>query len=93
MGDLVLEGWCRATVGDVKEATKRTRVRHFNLSIPISEQMIKGKLRGKFTPEDIIHSMVDAVHAAREEGFWWLATTTVRAPAVNTPPWGPCFWG
>lgn len=68
MGNLVLSGWCRATVGDVEEATRRTRVRHFNLSIPTSEQMIKGKLRGKFTPEDIIHSMVDAVHAASEAG-------------------------
>ncbi len=68
MGNLVLEGWCRALVGDVQEATQRTRVRHFNLSIPTSEQMIRGKLRGEFTPEDVIQSMVDAVHAAKETG-------------------------
>jgi homocitrate synthase NifV len=30
--------------------------------------MIGGKLRGKFTPEDVIQSMVDAAHAAKETG-------------------------
>jgi len=68
LGKLVLEGWCRALVGDVEEAAQRTRVRHFNLSIPTSEQMIQGKLRGKFTPEGVILNMVDAVHAAKERG-------------------------
>jgi len=39
-----LEGWIRAIAGDVETAFKLVpNIRHFNLSISTSDQMIKGK--------------------------------------------------
>lgn len=65
---MVLGGWCRAMVGDVQEAFKLTKVRHLNLSIPTSAQMIKGKFGGKKARDDILEMMADALRAAREGG-------------------------
>ncbi len=40
-------------------------IRHLNLSISTSDQMIKGKFRGKKGRKDIVKTMVEAVDAAR----------------------------
>jgi len=64
-----LEGWIRAVVEDVKTAFKFVpNIKHLNLSISTSEQMLKGKFRGKKTEDDIIKDMTDAVDAARALG-------------------------
>ena len=64
-----LEGWIRAIVEDVKTAFKFVpNIKHLNLSISTSEQMLKGKFRGKKTEDDIIKDMTDAVDAARALG-------------------------
>jgi isopropylmalate/homocitrate/citramalate synthase len=64
-----LEGWIRAIVEDVKTAFKYVpNIKHLNLSISTSEQMLKGKFRGKKTEDDIIKEMTDAVDAARAMG-------------------------
>jgi len=64
-----LEGWIRAIVADVKTAFKFVpNIKHLNLSISTSEQMLKGKFRGKKTWDDIIREMTDAVDAARAMG-------------------------
>jgi isopropylmalate/homocitrate/citramalate synthase len=64
-----LEGWIRAIVEDVKTAFKFVpNIRHLNLSISTSEQMLKGKFRGKKTEDDVIKDMTDAVDAARALG-------------------------
>lgn len=68
MGDLILEGWCRAVVGDVQKSLQNTRVKHLNVSVSTSQQMIQGKFRGKVDDDGVIHMMVDAVHAALEGG-------------------------
>ena len=65
---LQLSGWSRALASDVKIAQDRTAVEHFNLSISTSEQMLQWKFRGKFSREDIIRMMVDAVVAAKDGG-------------------------
>ena len=65
---LRLEGWSRAVASDVEVAMTRTRVKHLNLSISTSQQMLEWKFRGKFTPEDIIKMMTDAVRAGLEGG-------------------------
>jgi isopropylmalate/homocitrate/citramalate synthase len=64
-----LEGWIRAIVGDVKTAFKFVpNIKHLNLSISTSEQMLKGKFRGKKSGDDIIKEMTDAVDAAKALG-------------------------
>jgi len=64
-----LEGWIRAITGDVETAFKLVPgIRHLNLSISTSDQMIKGKFQGRKTRDDIINSMIEAVDAARALG-------------------------
>jgi isopropylmalate/homocitrate/citramalate synthase len=62
-----LGGWIRAIAGDVETAFRMVpNMRHLNLSISTSEQMLKGKL--KKTRDDIIRDMTGAVDAARAMG-------------------------
>jgi len=68
MGGLVLEGWCRAVVGDIETTLKETKVKHLNVSISTSDQMIRGKFRGKIDRDGVTRMMVDAVHAALDGG-------------------------
>lgn len=64
-----LEGWIRAIVPDVELAFKMVpQIRHLNLSISTSPQMIQGKFQGKKTHSDIIKEMTDAVDAAKKLG-------------------------
>lgn len=68
MGNLILEGWCRAVVADVEKSLQDTRIQHLNVSVSTSEQMIHGKFRDKVDHDGVIRMMVDAVHAALEGG-------------------------
>jgi homocitrate synthase NifV len=64
-----LEGWLRAIASDVEAAFKLVpKIRHLNLSISTSDQMIHGKFQGRMTRDDVIKEMVEAVDAARELG-------------------------
>ncbi len=64
-----LGGWIRAIVGDVETAFKLVPdIRHLNLSISTSAQMIDGKFQGRKTRDDIIRDMVEAVDTARSLG-------------------------
>jgi homocitrate synthase NifV len=66
---LRLGGWIRAIPEDV-EATFRNvpEIKHLNLSISTSDQMIKGKFQGRMTRDDVIREMTAAVDAARACG-------------------------
>lgn len=66
---MILSGWVRAITKDVKDATSRTRIRHLNLSISTSQQMIQGKFLGKKGKKDIIKMMTDAVDLAKKRGI------------------------
>ncbi|MBA7600050.1 Citrate (Re)-synthase [subsurface metagenome] len=64
-----LEGWIRAIIGDVETAFRQVPgIRHLNLSISTSDQMINGKFRGQKTRDDVIREMTEAVDAARAQG-------------------------
>ncbi|OGO59774.1 MAG: homocitrate synthase, partial [Chloroflexi bacterium RBG_19FT_COMBO_47_15] len=64
-----LEGWIRATAADVETAfTRVPKLKHLNVSISTSEQMIQGKFLGKKAKDDITQMMVEAVDAARSHG-------------------------
>jgi isopropylmalate/homocitrate/citramalate synthase len=64
-----LEGWLRAIVADVETAFKLVpNIRHLNLSISTSNQMIQGKFQGRKNRDDIINDMTQAVDAAWAHG-------------------------
>ena len=64
-----LEGWIRATKDDVKSSFKLVpHIKHMNLSISTSDQMIIHKFRGKLDHSSVIAEMVEAVHEARKLG-------------------------
>ncbi|UCH51347.1 MAG: homocitrate synthase, partial [Chloroflexota bacterium] len=61
-----LGGWIRATAEDVQTAFKLVpEIKHLNISISTSEQMIQGKFQGRKSREDITRMMTDAIDAAR----------------------------
>lgn len=64
-----LGGWLRAIKADVEEAFRLVpKLKHVNLSISTSKQMLRGKFRGKFSWADIINMMCEAVDTAWEHG-------------------------
>jgi len=79
-----LEGWIRATVGDVETAFRLVpKIRHLNISISTSDQMIYGKFLGKKNREDILNMMVDAVEAARANGAESIGVNAEDASRTN----------
>ncbi|HEX3192343.1 MAG TPA: hypothetical protein VHS30_21440 [Streptosporangiaceae bacterium] len=74
-GDLRLSGWCRAVPGDVESALP-LGLRHYNLSISTSDQMIAHKFRGKLDRSAIIDEVIASVAVARQAG---VATIGVNA--------------
>src|ERR1700721_295683 len=75
-GELRLSGWCRAGPADVEAAVSvvpearqgAPRLRHYNLSISTSDQMIVNKFRGRLDRAAIIGEMTAAVAVARAGG-------------------------
>jgi homocitrate synthase NifV len=66
---IILSGWIRAIVEDVEKACSMTKVQNLNLSISTSDQMINGKFLGKYSRDDVIKMMTDAVDTARKLGI------------------------
>jgi len=67
--NLRLGGWLRATPEDVKSAFKLTPdIKHLNLSISTSDQMIVHKFKGKLDHASVISEMAEAVRTARKHG-------------------------
>jgi isopropylmalate/homocitrate/citramalate synthase len=66
---LRLEGWIRAIREDVRTAFKLVpQIKHLNLSISTSDQMIIHKFQGKLDYASIITEMTEAVKEARKSG-------------------------
>lgn len=64
-----LGGWLRATKDDVKNAFKLVpNLKHINLSISTSDQMITNKFKGKLDHESVIKEMNEAVKEAAHLG-------------------------
>jgi len=64
-----ISGWMRAVVSDVEDAFKNVpKLKHVNLSISTSEQMIIGKFMGKMDFKGVVKTMVEAVKAAKALG-------------------------
>src|SRR5579862_9856325 len=72
-GDLRLSGWCRAVPADVEAAVGVAGpggrgLRHYNVSISTSDQMIAHKFRGRLDRAAIIDEMAASVAVARAAG-------------------------
>jgi len=64
-----LGGWIRAVAEDVELTFDRVpSIKHLNLSISTSDQMINFKFRGKKNKSSIIKDMIAAVKLARKRG-------------------------
>ena len=64
-----LGGWLRATKEDVKTAYRLLpHLRHLNLSISTSDQMIIHKFKGKLDHKSVIKEMIEAVKEAKISG-------------------------
>ena len=64
-----LEGWIRAVATDVEKTFRLVpNIKHLNLSISTSDQMIRGKFQSTKSREDIVSMMVDAVEATQAHG-------------------------
>ena len=74
-----LGGWIRAIVADVETTFRLVpTIRHLNLSISTSDQMIYGKFQGRKNREDIIKDMTGAVDAA-----WALGAESIGVNAED----------
>ncbi len=64
-----LGGWIRAIVPDVELAFQMVpEIKHLNLSISTSDQMINGKFQGRMTREDVIREMTESLDCALKLG-------------------------
>ena len=66
---MILSGWIRAVSDDVVKAVELTNVKHLNLSISTSKQMISGKFMDKMTIDDVIKTMCHACDTAKKFGI------------------------
>ncbi len=64
-----LAGWMRAMKEDVEEGFRLVpKLKHVNLSISTSKQMMQGKFKCKYTWPELLNMMGDAVDAAKDYG-------------------------
>ncbi len=64
-----LSGWLRATVKDVETTFKNVpKLKHINISISTSDQMIIYKFQGKLDHKSVIKEMVSAIKLAKQLG-------------------------
>lgn len=69
LSPLKLSGWMRATEQDVELSFKMVpKLKHINISISTSEQMIVHKFKGKFDRGLVIEEMVKALKKAKDLG-------------------------
>ncbi len=79
-----LSGWIRAIGSDVETTFKLVPdIRHLNLSISTSDQMIDGKFQGRKKRQDVIKEMTEAVDAARAHGAISIGVNAEDASRTN----------
>lgn len=79
-----LEGWIRAIKEDVETAFKNCpKIKHLNLSISTSDQMIMNKFKGKLDHKSIINEMSEAVKIARDRGAESIGVNAEDASRTN----------
>ncbi len=66
---IILSGWCRPVMKDIEKSIKLTSIKHMNISVSTSSQMLNSKFEGKYSKNDIIRMIVDATRYAKKEGI------------------------
>ena len=66
---IILSGWCRPVIKDIEKSIKLTRIKHLNISMSTSSQMLNSKFEGKYSKGDIIRMITDATRYAKKEGI------------------------
>jgi len=80
-----LGGWIRATVGDVETAFRLVpSIKHLNLSISTSKQMIIGKFKGAKVEQDILTMEAEAIDVARSHGAETIGINAEDASRTDT---------
>ena len=81
-----LGGWLRATKDDVKNAFSLVpQLKHVNLSISTSDQMIIHKFKGKLDHGSVIKEMIEAVKEARKQGAESIGVNAEDASRTGMP--------
>ncbi|MFA5096099.1 MAG: homocitrate synthase [Candidatus Omnitrophota bacterium] len=79
-----LGGWLRATKEDVRAAFKLVPcLKHVNLSISTSDQMIVHKFKGKLDHQSVIEGMAEAVKEAKHLGAGSVGVNAEDASRTN----------
>jgi homocitrate synthase NifV len=80
-----LEGWLRATREDARTAFRLVpQIKHLNLSISTSDQMIMHKFKGKLDHASVIKEMVEAVKEALKLGSESIGVNAEDASRTRT---------
>ena len=80
-----LAGWIRAMAEDVQLTFRLVpKLKHINLSISTSQQMIVGKFQGRKSKQDIVKMMTDGVTAAFEMGAESVGVNAEDASRTDT---------
>jgi isopropylmalate/homocitrate/citramalate synthase len=66
---IILSGWTRTSRKDIDDAVTLTKIKHLNISVSTSDQMIKSKFRGEKSSKDITDMMVDTLTYAKKKGI------------------------
>jgi len=62
-----LEGWLTVRMSEVHKAFENVpRLKHVNISVSTSDQMIQGKWRGRLTRKDVLDMMVEALQYCQQ---------------------------
>ena len=80
-----LGGWIRATVEDVEKAYKLVpNIKHLQLSISTSDQMITSKFKGTKSKQDILMTVAEAIDAAKSHGAETIGVNAEDASRTDT---------
>ena len=64
-----LEGWCTCRQAELDKAVQNCpKLKHYNISLSTSDQMLKFKFGDKFSRKDIVRMMVDSLTFLRGKG-------------------------
>ena len=82
--NLRLSGWCTVRLSEIDRAVENVpTLRHMNVSVSTSEQMIRGKFGGRLKEKDIIDMMQAAVKRLYAAGFETVAVNAEDASRTD----------
>jgi len=83
---LRLGGWCTVRAREIKKALSSVpKLKHMNVSISTSAQMIRGKFEGRITKSDVVKMMRAAVKQLLDGGYDTVAVNAEDASRTDLP--------